>query len=65
MKKSHKIKITIKAGFQKDAKGTRPVTCAQHNSFIIITKLFNKHKMNKIYANTVQNLDSSYCFKFF
>jgi len=44
--KSHKIKITIKAGFQKDTKDTRPLTCAQHDSFIIITKLFNKHKMS-------------------
>jgi len=63
--KSHKIKITIKVGFQKDTKDTRPLTCAQHNRFIIITKLFNKHKMNKGYANTIQNLDKSYRFKFF
>jgi len=61
--KSHTI--TIKAGFQKDTKDTRLLTCAQHNSFIIITKLFNQHKMNKVYANTIQNLDKSYRFKFF
>ena len=46
----------MKAGFQNDTKGTRPLTCAQHNSFIIITKLFNKHKMNKVFANAIQNL---------
>jgi len=56
---------TIKAGFQKDTKDTRPLTCAQHNSFIIITKLFNKHKTNKVYASTIQNLDKSYRFNLF
>jgi len=31
--KLHKIKITIKAGFQQDTKGTRPLTCAQNKQF--------------------------------
>jgi len=41
------------------------LTCAQHNNFMIITELFNQYKIYKVYANTVQNLDKSYCFKFF
>jgi len=31
--KLHKIKITIKAGFQQDTKGTMPLTCAQNKQF--------------------------------
>ena len=31
--KLHKIKITIKAGFQQDTNGTRLLTCAQHKQF--------------------------------
>jgi len=54
----------MKACFQKDTKDTRPLTCTKHNSFIIITKLFNKHKMNKVYANTIQSLDKSYLIDF-
>jgi len=39
--KLHKIKITIKAGFQQDTKGTRPLACAQNKQF---HNHYNKHK---------------------
>jgi len=32
---------------------------------MIIAELFSKYKINKIYANRIQNLDKSYCYKFF